>query len=230
MIMDDVIPPYSSSSDEGRSPRPSQPRPEKRRRNDHESNREDGAERAAPRTTPSHGGADSRWDNFITLHEECAELEKTGFHFPDLHTFVAELNLACQAKWETRHVPYHQVIALLVCWEEDDLGVVKEIESLEIMLRDSYNFEVATFTIPSVKKGYLGLVDRVRSLLEMYDVEDNLFILYYGGHARQDEQPQTTWVSLSLQRHDDGLFKRDANGCHRVEPYRQRTPIYHWLS
>lgn len=36
--------------------------------------------------------------------------------------------------------------------------------------------------------------------------------------------------NLSLERHSDGSFKRDTNGCHRVEPCRRRTPIHHWLS
>jgi len=83
----------------------------------------------------------------------------------------------------------------LVRWEEDDLGVAKEIEGLELMLRDTYNFEVDTFAIPSAKRGYLDLVDRIRLLLKKYDLEDNLFILYYGGHAGQDEQSQPAWVS-----------------------------------
>jgi len=83
----------------------------------------------------------------------------------------------------------------LVRWEEDDLGVVEEIKVLEQMFCDTYNFEVETFAIPSVKRGYVGLTERIKARLETYDSEDNLFILYYGGHAHQDEQPQPTWVS-----------------------------------
>jgi len=35
---------------------------------------------------------------------------------------------------------------------------------------------------------------------------------------------------VTLERQQDGSFRRDANGYHLVEPFRRRTPIYHWLS
>jgi len=35
---------------------------------------------------------------------------------------------------------------------------------------------------------------------------------------------------VTLERRQDGSFRRDANGYHLVEPFRRRTPIYHWLS
>ncbi|KAK4446955.1 hypothetical protein QBC34DRAFT_144583 [Podospora aff. communis PSN243] len=64
------------------------------------------------------------------------------------------------------------------------------------------------FAIPSTKRGYLHLVDRIRLLLKTYDLEDNLFILYYGGHALQDEQSQTVWVS---KRHAGSSFPVSAS-------------------
>src|SRR6266699_3286466 len=36
--------------------------------------------------------------------------------------------------------------------------------------------------------------------------------------------------NISLDKRKDGSFKRDASGHHLVEPFRRRTPIYHWLS
>jgi len=177
-------PPFSPGSDKGRSPRPPDQRPNKRSRTDGfgENDRP-----IAPQPP-----------EFITLHEKCVELEKTAYHFPKLQAFVDKLALACQSKWDTRHVPYKKVIALLTHWGEDDLGVLKEISSLKLMLSDTYNYDVETFAIPSRRRGYTELVDRMKSLFATYDVEGNLFILYYGGHATQDQQSQPTWVSYAL--------------------------------
>lgn len=36
--------------------------------------------------------------------------------------------------------------------------------------------------------------------------------------------------SPALQRRRDGSFRRDEDGCHVIEPYRRRTPIYQFLS
>ncbi|KAK5657970.1 hypothetical protein OQA88_2523 [Cercophora sp. LCS_1] len=133
--------------------------------------------------------------DFFTLHEESLELERAEHHFPNLASFVDRLRDGCKAKWATRHIPYKRVIALLVSWEDDDLGVGAEIKGLAEVLRDSYHFNVETWAIPSAKRGYVSLIRKIESILEVYDMEDNLFILYYGGHACQDEQPQPTWIS-----------------------------------
>jgi hypothetical protein len=83
-----------------------------------------------------------------------------------------------------------------VRWEEDDLGVIEEIKALGTVLQNDYNVDVETLAIPSTRRGYRDLGNRIETLLGEYDAEDNLFILYYGGHARRAEgQPQPTWVS-----------------------------------
>jgi len=197
--MERITPPRSSSSHEGGAPLPSGPRPKKRQRAD--STGEDEVMRRPSRPRLDHRRVDSAENDFVTLHEECAEQERTDFHFPNFRAFVDELNRTCQAKWKTRQVPYKRVSALLVRWEEDDLGVVKEIEMLRRIFHDTYHFDVENFTIPSGKRGYLGLIERIKSLLEIYDAEDNLFILYYAGHARQDGQSQPTWISSVVPLH-----------------------------
>ena len=188
-----TTPPRSSSSDEGGPPLPSGSRPKRRKRAD--SKGEDEAMGRPTRPGLDRRRVDNAENGFITLHEEFAELERTDFHFPNFRAFVDELNRTCQAKWKTRQVPYKRVSALLVRWEEDDLGVVKEIEMLHRIFHDTYHFDVENFTIPSGKRGYLGLIERIKSLLDIYDAEDNLFILYYAGHARQDGQSQPMWIS-----------------------------------
>ena len=194
MDSEGLTPPLSSSSDEGRSPGPPSAPPPKRRR--------DGSQHTSPgvvtasQTVCSRCRGDVRAPgDFITLHEERAELVRTEFHFPNLNELVNALEIACKTKWKTRDSPYSRVIALLVHWEEDDLGVVAEIKELEEMLRDTYHFDVESWTIPTVKRCYMTLARKIDSILVNYDTQDSLFILYYGGHALQDEHRQPTWVS-----------------------------------
>lgn len=73
-------------------------------------------------------------EEYITLHEESIELERTEHHFPSLQAFIEKLDGACQARWATRHIPYKRVIALLVSWEDDNLSVRTEIRSLAEVL------------------------------------------------------------------------------------------------
>jgi len=148
-----------------------------------------------PRTAHLDPSDDRAPQDFITLHEKSLELERTEHHFPDLKTFVAKLSEAYSAKWSTRDIPYRRVVAFLIHWEEDDLGVQKEVHSLEEVFRDSYHFDVETWAIPSAKRGIISLMSKIGSILDEYDDEGNLFIFYYGGHACQDEQSYPTWIS-----------------------------------
>jgi hypothetical protein len=134
-------------------------------------------------------------NGFITLHEERYELSKSEFHFPSLQRFINDLNRACTARWETRLSQYERVFALLVRWEDDDLGVVKEIGQLEGMFSDTYGFDVETWVIPSTRHRHTDLANKIQSALDEYDTEGNLILLYYGGHAFQQAQSQPTWLS-----------------------------------
>ena len=74
---------------------------------------------------------------FLKLRREFLGLERTEHHFLSLKQFVHRLTLACRSKWDSRNAPYERVIAH---WEEDELGVLKEIRELELILRVTYHF------------------------------------------------------------------------------------------
>ncbi|KAK1759833.1 hypothetical protein QBC47DRAFT_116659 [Echria macrotheca] len=192
MDADALTPPVS---DQGRSPGSSAPPPEKRQRLDPL----DGSHHPSvesPRLCSRCRGDTGTDDGFITLHEEKLELLKTESHFPRLNDFVSALDTACKAKWNIRDAPYENVVALLLRWEEDDLGVISETEKLEDILRNVYHFDVESWAIPPGKRCCMALAREIESILDKYDKQDNLFILYYGGHALQElEQQQPTWVS-----------------------------------
>lgn len=160
--------------------------------------------RITPRSSGSETGGQVDLDNgFITLTEQCYEIQRSRFHFPNLQDFVQRLDDACKARWNTRRqAPHRQVSALLLSWEDDDLGVKAEIDDLYHVFRDSYRFQVDRWCIPSRKQRYQDIVNRIAAFLEPtdkkrepVDCEGNLFIIYYGGHAYQDGQGQPIWVS-----------------------------------
>lgn len=134
-------------------------------------------------------------DGFITLQQEAREINRTQYHFPNLPTFVGRLKDAYERRWPTRQTPYKQVFTLLIRWEDDDLGVEREIDDLVRMFRDTYRFDVQTWLIPSGRHRYSALIQRVSAFLAENDADEALFILYYGGHAYQDAHSQPTWVS-----------------------------------
>ncbi|KAL2038882.1 hypothetical protein N7G274_008404 [Stereocaulon virgatum] len=76
---------------------------------------------------------------------------------------------------------YKNVEVLLLQWEENDLGVEKEIQELELVFRERCNFTTHRWSIPSTdsedKLFYRILQFRKGK------TKDDLLILYYGGHA-----------------------------------------------
>ena len=90
------------------------------------------------------------------------------------------------------------MFTLLVLWEDDNLGVLREIDDLKHIFGYTYRSDAETWAITSTKNRYQGRVDKVQLTLIEFDTDENLFILYCGGHARMnDRQSQPTWVSES---------------------------------
>ncbi|KAE8443356.1 hypothetical protein EG329_001914 [Mollisiaceae sp. DMI_Dod_QoI] len=108
-------------------------------------------------------------------------------HIPDAETFASDLQDAVNALWPTRHQNrYTQVTALLVSWQDDNLGVEKEIQGLRRVFEDFYHFDVEEYHIPSDKPGSKTQA-RIMELLA-HDSFDSLFIIYYAGHASPGRQ------------------------------------------
>jgi hypothetical protein len=78
------------------------------------------------------------------------------------------------------------VQVLLLSWEDDDLGVTKEVAELQNVFEDLYHYHVQVYRIPSAKPDK-ALKLRVLKLLENDD-EATLLVLYYGGHANKSPQ------------------------------------------
>jgi Caspase domain len=109
---------------------------------------------------------------------------------PRFHEFIADANSAFQKAYPkptTSDLPrYSKVFALLIRWEEDDLGVITEVEKLKRVFSERYGYETALFDIPE-HQSQRKLNDRVMELIENVS-EDHLLIVYYGGHSEFNQQ------------------------------------------
>ncbi|KAK3384604.1 hypothetical protein B0T24DRAFT_544890 [Lasiosphaeria ovina] len=108
---------------------------------------------------------------------------------------TAQLNELITTRWPTRFTSHLKVYVLLISWENDDLGVDRELRALKQVFQVLYNYAVEEWEIPSVD-AYFSLLERVRNFVNQSNDEDTLFILYYGGHAYQEHgQPGPIWCS-----------------------------------
>lgn len=69
-------------------------------------------------------------------------------HITSLSHLAKQIQSAAGEAWD-RRFEYKEVFSLLLYWEDDDLKVAPEVESLEVTLRDVYNYNTETWKIPS---------------------------------------------------------------------------------
>ncbi|ETS80329.1 hypothetical protein PFICI_07858 [Pestalotiopsis fici W106-1] len=108
---------------------------------------------------------------------------------------------------------YASMHALLLSWEGDDLGVGTEVANLGDVLSNQYAFDVRQWEIP-MKKSTIKLTKLIVDWTEEYEREDNLLLVYYGGHGRMDSSRQAIW---SNRRNRDELYAEVKwSGCEEV--------------
>ena len=133
--------------------------------------------------------------SFIDMSNGTHEIQRLEHHLTDvkdltdrLDKAVKSLSMDVRSRWSSRHLPYTKVFALLIRWEQDDLGVEAESRALDDLLRRWFNYSTEEWCIPHVSRTdtYMALLNKVNDFLKEHDGPDNLLIIYYGGHARQD--------------------------------------------
>lgn len=104
-------------------------------------------------------------------------------HVPSIDKFAEDLQAAIGAAWpKRRRSRYEKARVLLLSWEDDNLGVYREMDHLEDVFSNLYRFDVQSFKIPRKTAGK-ATTSRILSFLED-DGPETLFIVYYAGHAR----------------------------------------------
>jgi hypothetical protein len=122
-------------------------------------------------------------------------------HAPDIECVTRRLQAAVDETWKTRDQKgYSEVHVLLLRWEEDDLKVAVELEELGIIFSKCYNYSVELWRIPSEKPA-TKLQRRLADYVDNFDTPNTLLIVYYAGHAMQNEQRDESpiWVSYDYQ-------------------------------
>lgn len=106
-----------------------------------------------------------------------------GAHVPDISTVSQLLQSLVDNDWKSRgQSRYSNVHVLLISWVDDDLGVIRELQDLETVFTNSFNYDVETWGIPR-DMSKRRLQKRVAQFADDYEGYDTLLILYYAGHA-----------------------------------------------
>lgn len=118
---------------------------------------------------------------FVKLNTH--DVSSVGHHVSGIERFADDLQSAIAAAWPTRRSSrYERVHVLLLSWEDDNLGVYREMRHLEYVFSNLFRFDVQSFKIPPKTAGK-ATTSRILSFLEN-DGHDALLIVYYAGHAR----------------------------------------------
>lgn len=115
-------------------------------------------------------------------------------HISSLDVFTKDLNKALDGAFPqpTPVHPYTGVSALLLRWEDDDLDVEREITVLSQTLQDCLGFDVGEWHIPS-QNSTRALQARLYDFQNLHQKEDELLIVYYGGHSDYDHRGRCIW-------------------------------------
>lgn len=130
----------------------------------------------------------------MTTKDRTHDISSIDHHVKDVDTLCQVLNQALTAAFpRSSRSRYSDVYVLLISWENDDLGVVTEIDELEVLLRHMYHYRTDQWKIPS-NKSHNAVVRRIMQSLEDFESTDNLLIVYYGGHGYMNEDRQCVWL------------------------------------
>ena len=118
-----------------------------------------------------------------------------NYHIKDLPQFLKRVEEATKAAFPNAgRSRYATVNVLLLYWEDDDLGVIDEISVLERIFSDNYRYSTERWAIPSEDSDD-SLLLKLHGFRKSNDRDDNLFIIYYGGHGYLNPSRQPIWVS-----------------------------------
>lgn len=84
--------------------------------------------------------------------------------------------------------PHRTTAVLMISWAEEasDLNTTKEVDELETIFRDVFNYEVIKREINGGPRAMLPGVQVTKHLIELvekYDRDSTLLIIYYAGHG-----------------------------------------------
>ena len=116
------------------------------------------------------------------------------YHIKDLPAFLKKVEEATKAAFPNAgRSRYTTVNVLLLFWEDDDLGVIDEVKVLETEFSRTYKYATERWAIPSQDSDD-AMIEKLLAFRKGKDRDDNLFIIYYGGHGYLNPSRQPMWV------------------------------------
>lgn len=127
---------------------------------------------------------------------ECAthDASRASHHIQDIREFLATVERATKSAFPNSGKSRYQAVhVLLLSWDEDDLGVLRELDRLSRVFTDLYGFNTEKWLIPSEDShGELG--DRLRAFTKTHAEENVLLIVYHGAHGFLNDYRQPIWL------------------------------------
>ena len=108
--------------------------------------------------------------------------------------FTNDLTAACQPNFPRSIPNYHAVYALLLNWEADDIGTLKEIEELRDLFKIRFAYSTEIWPIPSSWPEN-ALEEKLGAVKQSHGKEGCLIIVYYGGHGELDRDGRSIWAA-----------------------------------
>ncbi|CAD6448094.1 88532b95-296d-43b4-9bfb-982be07c9793 [Sclerotinia trifoliorum] len=128
-----------------------------------------------------------------TISTNTHDISRARYHMKELETFAVRVEEAAARAFPNRgRSRYAEVLVVLIKWEESDIDAQPEFNALRTMFEICYGFTTDTWSIPSTHS-HNKLMLQAMNYIEKHGTEDNLIIIYYGGHATINNSRQATW-------------------------------------
>jgi len=115
-------------------------------------------------------------------------------HIRDLEILSEDIKKACE-NGIGKETTYSGVHVLLMSWgDADNLGVSSELDLVEEVFTERYNFNVERFVIPNNKSCGLYTSRKIDDFQLDHSDPNSLYIIYYGGHGRVGDDDQCCYL------------------------------------
>ncbi|KAL8753620.1 MAG: hypothetical protein Q9199_004924 [Rusavskia elegans] len=118
-------------------------------------------------------------------------------HISKIGVFSQDLQTAIANSFPRQRSPYTSVYVLLLRWAEDDLNVQAELTTLKHIFEKQYRFTTEQWDIPGrdSTQATRALQRKLYNFQDSHQCEDELLIVYYGGHGDPDRRGRSIWAA-----------------------------------
>ncbi|KAF8847067.1 hypothetical protein BDZ45DRAFT_699495 [Acephala macrosclerotiorum] len=106
-------------------------------------------------------------------------------------------NTLCQPTQSTTRssYPYKEIHALMLYWEEDDLGCGEETHCLKEVFERKFHFTTVQHVVIPSSQLYGFVESTLCEFKRKHSCKDNLLLVYYAGHGGLDAFGRMTWCA-----------------------------------